>query len=152
MLMNFEEFFGFSDAIRSNECLEEPAGDTYRDYLGNGIGIVLAAFFAIPSIREGNIKSPGISFKADDCMAVVFLFGLALSNVRQCRVALVGILLSCLVVVWALISFVWFLFELRRLRKSAERDPLHVNPVTEEKKKKAKPRAVEFDKDQWTRC
>ncbi|CAM9268889.1 unnamed protein product [Ectocarpus sp. 12 AP-2014] len=152
MLMNFEEFFGISAAIRSNECLEQPASDTYSDYLANGIGIVLAAFFAIPSIREGNIKSPGISFKADDCMAVVFLFGLALSNVRQCRVALVGIILSCLVVVWAVVSFVWFMFERRRLRKRAEREPLLVKQVTEEKKKKAKPRAVEFDKEWWTRA
>ncbi|CAB1110067.1 unnamed protein product [Ectocarpus sp. CCAP 1310/34] len=151
MLMNFQEFFGFSAAVQSNDCLEQPESDTYRDYLSNGIGIVLAAFFAIPSIREGSIKSPGISFKRDDGMAVAFLIGLALSNVRQCKVALVGILLSCVVVVWALISFVWFMFELRRLRKRAERDPLRVHEVTEAKKKKAKPRAIEFDKEWWTR-
>ncbi|CAM9385637.1 unnamed protein product [Ectocarpus sp. 12 AP-2014] len=151
MLMNFQEFFGFSATVQSNDCLEEPASDTYRDYLANGIGIVLAAFFAIPSIREGNIKSPGISFRRDDFMAVAFLIGLALSNVRQCQVALVGILLSCGVVVWALTSFVWFMFELRRLRNRAERDPLRVNEITEDKKRKAKPRAVEFDKKWWTR-
>ncbi|CAM9771325.1 unnamed protein product [Ectocarpus sp. 4 AP-2014] len=150
MLMNFQEFFGFSAAVQSNDCLEQPASDTYRDYLANGIGIVLAAFFAIPSIREGNIKSPVISFKRDDFMAVAFLIGLALSNVRQCRVALVGILLSCGVVVWALISFVWFMLKLRGLRKRAERNPLRVNKIPDEKKK-PKPRAVEFDEKWWTR-
>lgn len=87
-------------------------------------------------VRLGRARS----FKRDDFMAVAFLIGLALSNVRQCRLALVGILLSCGVVVWALISFVWFMFELRGLRKRAERDPLRVNKITEDKKIKAKPR------------
>lgn len=85
-------------------------------------------------------------------MAMAFLLGLALSNVRQCRVALVGILLSCVVVVWALVSFVWFMIERKRLQKRAGRHPLRVNEVTEEKKQKAKPRVSASNQRGIFRC
>lgn len=59
--LNFQEFFGFY-ATFHNECEESSGGETYREYLANGVGIALAAFFAIPSIRGETTKSPGVRY------------------------------------------------------------------------------------------
>lgn len=57
--LNFQEFFGFY-AVFNNECEDASGSETYQEYFANGVGIALAAFFVIPSIRAETTKSPGV--------------------------------------------------------------------------------------------
>ncbi|CAN0480218.1 unnamed protein product, partial [Scytosiphon promiscuus] len=73
------------------------------------------------------------SFTWDDCIAVTFLVGLALSNAPQCHVALTGCLLCVFVVLVAVISLACHEIEKKAVEKRAEAGPLIVKPPKKEK-------------------
>lgn len=74
------------------------------------------------------------SFTVDDAVAVVFVFGLALSAWPHCLVAFVGCLLSCVVVVGALVSLVAYLRECRRIVNEEFTKPFRVTRAKEDAK------------------
>lgn len=150
MLMNYEEFFGFSFAfsvMRGNEeCVEaDETSETYRTFFTNGIGIALAAFFVIPAFSGEATSSPLIRFHVDHTIAMVFLLGLVLSNFPHCLVALAGCGLSCLVVLYGILLCVLHERECTKKKKEAAID-FFVQHTPE-----TKPTAADFDWEQWSR-
>ncbi|CAN0440273.1 unnamed protein product [Ascophyllum nodosum] len=145
MWVNFHEFYGIFDIW--DGCPEQ---DRDSEYLANGIGIAIAAFFMIPLIRAESRNSYHGSFTRDDYVALAFLVGLGVSTLRNCFAAFIGCLISSIVVVGAMGSLVAHHFECDKIKGNNADYPIQVQVNSEEqRKKKVKTSAQEFTASHW---
>eukprot|EP00903_Cladosiphon_okamuranus_P022261 g20470.t1 len=144
MLVNFEQTFGF-DTI--DDWLEDDAVNDHSDYLANVISIGIAAVVVVPNIRRTSVISSVHSCTPDDGVAVLFVFGLALSAWPHPMVACVGCALSCLVVFLSIVNFVVYWIVRKNIINRKLRDPVRV--ISPEKTKSF---AGNFKTDVWERA
>ncbi|CAN0285616.1 unnamed protein product, partial [Pylaiella littoralis] len=97
MWVNSNEFYGIFDIW--DGCPEQ---DRDSEYLANGIGIAIAAFFMIPLIRAESRNSYHDSFTRNDYVALAFLVELGVSTLRNCFATFIGCLISSIVVIGAM--------------------------------------------------